>query len=531
MQSATFQTKVPEALHPFLDALAPELAQVERFLNTRLEQDKEFGQLEKEFQITYRLDSQSVRNVHDNLKGKRESRKQCLDREISELEDRITELKKSIKKYIRSLKTAKKKAKIGEKQAEKQASNLRFLLHQKKRKLYRLESKLVKKQQIKSAYRSPIIFGGKELFKAQFNLEANGYLSHDQWLNDWRNHRNYNILMVGSKRFEGGNQLCRLDTSGRIKITVPPCLQSQFGTHVEAEGVKFRYGWEYIKAALQPKRYESTSNKTGKISTRIGTEEPVTHRFIKRDQVWYLHTTVNLPAVPYQSYRRNGMLAVDLNPTSIDWAYCDIEGNLKASGTLRINIQDKSTEQTQDALGKACAELVRLAESFGCPITIEKLDFSKKKAKLGDESPRYARMLSNFAYSKFYQVLASRCAKFGVELIRVNPAYSSLQGLTKYMAMYGMTSGTAAALVLARRALRLSERLPRALHNALKKPVDSFRHVWGAWSLVVRVLDTCGSRNRHLFYTQKDREANSLLEVNPIGLRGDGEGSATSKTG
>ncbi len=86
--------------------------------------------------------------------------------------------------------------------------------------------------------------------------------------------------------------------------------------------------------------------------------------------------------------------------------------------------------------------LVRLAESFGVPICIEKLDFAKKKASLGEKSSRYARMLSNFAYSTFAKMLLARCQKFGIELIKVESAFSSVQGLTKFMAIahYGNLS-------------------------------------------------------------------------------------------
>lgn len=282
-----------------------------------------------------------------------------------------------------------------------------------------------------------------------------------------------------------------------------------------ASGINFRYGQDYVSAALQPKRYESVSKKTGQSSYRMGTVAPLTHHFIKRDGHWYLHTTVEIPEIPHQSSHKNGVLGIDLNPNSVDWAVCDAEGNLKAHGTLRLNIQDRSTSATKDAIGKLCAELVRLAESFECPIAIEKLDFSKKKAQLGDASPKYARMLSNFAYSTFAEMLHSRCYKYGIELITRNPAYSSIQGLTKFMAMYGLNSGTTAALVLARRALKKSERLPRALHVTLKKPVDSFRHVWGAWSMVARVLDSCGGKARHRFYTQRGG-ANSLLSRHEV---------------
>jgi IS605 OrfB family transposase len=222
------------------------------------------------------------------------------------------------------------------------------------------------------------------------------------------------------------------------------------------------------------------------------------------------------------------MLGVDFNPTGIDWAYCDNQGNLKASGSLRVNIQDRSTNQTKDALGKACAELVRLGESFSCPIVIEKLDFAQKKAALKEHSQKYARMLSSFAYSTFTTLLEARAFKHGIQLFKVNPAYSSLQGLSKFMSMYGLNSGTAAALVLGRRALRFSERLPRAYYNALKKPVDNFRHVWSAWSVVAKLNK---GRLRHSFFTPKKGKLTALSR-SPHSLFGEvGKEKSTSILG
>lgn len=531
MPFLTFQTLVPKTLDSFLDTLTSYLAQVERALNARLNKGETFEQVEKKFQISYRLDSQSLRNVRDNLKGKRESRKECLELEISETEDRVEGLTKSITRLNRQLKTAlrkahsnRQKAKDVDKEAQCKVSKLRFSLHQKNRKLHRLHCQLTLLQQLRESGHLPMTFGGSKLFKAQFNLEANGYSSHEEWLKDWRNHRNYNILMVGSKRFEGGNQLCRLDESGRLRITVPPALQNTFGSHVEADGIKFRYGWEYIKAALQPKRYESVSQKTGKTSGRTGTQEPLTHRFVKQNDVWYLHTTVQLPDIPYQSHRKNGMIGVDFNQSVIGWAYCDRQGNLKASGQIRIDIQDKSVHQTKQILGDAVKELVILADTFQCPITVEDLDFAKKKASMKEQGRKYARMLSNFAYSKFYQLLDARCYKTGIELIKKNAAYSSLIGLTKFLSMYGLSSDTAAALVLARRGLNLSERLPLTL-TALVAPVDATKHVWSLWASSARKLK---GASRHSFFQPKARVRHSLPEVTPLQDRSKPKGASGS---
>lgn len=528
----TAQTKIPkdaEKIVAFLDVYAQEFGVLERLLFSAIKTSVDIASFEKVLQVERRLSSQDVRNALTRAEALHNSQKELVGDYIKDCKNAISSIKTSIKKY-------EKKIKLLNKQGKKDPNKLKGIpsleraIHQKRRKLARKKARLQHWERIQESGCFSVCFGSKKLFKAQHNLEENGYKSHQEWLEDWRSARSNHVFYEGSKRFNNGNLLCRLTVDGDLTITVPPCLQGSFGTHVSCSGVLFRYGQEYINHALTPKRYENVNQKTGKTSSRVGTVAPLTHHFIKKDGQWYIHTTVELPEVPYQSHKRNGVLAVDLNPTSADWAVCDSEGNLIAFGTLRLNIQDKSKDATKDTLGKLCAELVRLAESFGVPICIEKLDFAKKKAYAGERSPKYARMLSSFAYSSFARMLEARCHKFGIQLIKVNPAYSSVQGLTKYMAMYGLNSGSAAALVLARRALKKFERLPRALHVTLKQPVDSFRHIWSAWSAVARVLDTGGRRKRHLFYTQR-RGANSELTVTLVSLRAGKQGSATSSSG
>jgi hypothetical protein len=91
-------------------------------------------------------------------------------------------------------------------------------------------------------------------------------------------------------------------------------------------------------------------------------------------------------------------------------------------------------------------------------------------------------------------------------VIKVNPAYSSLIGLTKFMSLYGLSSDTAAGLVIARRACRLSERIPPKYARLVQ--VDSHRHVWSWWNALSRKLKGI---SRHNFFNSG---ANSPLEVN-----------------
>ncbi|QBS38734.1 hypothetical protein E1B22_12530 (plasmid) [Thermaerobacter sp. FW80] len=82
-----------------------------------------------------------------------------------------------------------------------------------------------------------------------------------------------------------------------------------------------------------------------------------------------------------------------------------------------------------------------------------------EKTRLREDDKRYARKLSAFAYGKFYALLMARAAREGVEVLRVNPAFTSVIGKVKFMARYGLSPHAAAAVAIARRGLGFGERL------------------------------------------------------------------------
>jgi hypothetical protein len=71
-----------------------------------------------------------------------------------------------------------------------------------------------------------------------------------------------------------------------------------------------------------------------------------------------------------------------------------------------------------------------------------------------------------------------------VELIKVTPAFTSVIGMIKFMSKYGLNSGTSAAMAIARRAMNLSEKIPKCLAT----PEDEARHVWSVWNRIARFL-------------------------------------------
>ena len=102
-------------------------------------------------------------------------------------------------------------------------------------------------------------------------------------------------------------------------------------------------------------------------------------------------------------------------------------------------------------------------------------------------------MLSSFSHGKVKASFLSRGYRDGVEVHQVNPAFSSMIGRVKFMERYGPSVHQAAAVVLARRLLGCSERIPRrwvapvgnGVHVAFTVPVRKrAKHVWTYWGAI-----------------------------------------------
>jgi IS605 OrfB family transposase len=121
------------------------------------------------------------------------------------------------------------------------------------------------------------------------------------------------------------------------------------------------------------------------------------------------------------------------------------------------------------------------------PLVVENLSFEAKKAQLEGWGAKMGRMLSSLSYSKILAVVQARAHDAGLVVSKINPAYTSVIGRWKFAERYGLSGHQAAALVIARRALRLTERPNRRDHNASALPVrNRAKHVWSFWARAAR---------------------------------------------
>ena len=376
-------------------------------------------------------------------------------------------------------------------------------VHHKRRRLANLRFRLAGLEADVAAGRVRLCFGSKRLWRKQHDLEVNGYGSHEEWLSDWRDSRSDEFFVLGSRDETAGCQLCVANVADdgalTLRLRMPDSLAERHGKYLLIENVRFAYGHDQVLAALQSNSeyvgYQRQHGEKEARSTELG--QAISYRFKRDGRGWRVFVSTNMMGVPVVTDRRRGAIGVDLNADHLAVAETDASGNCLNAWRVPLVTYGKSTHQAEALIGDAVASVVAYAKDVGKPIVIERLDFRQKKSVLEGTSRRYSRMLSSFSYGKVKAYFLSRGYREGVEVRQVNPAYSSVIGRVKFMERYGLSVHQAAALVLARRLLGCSERIPRrrvapvgnGVHVAFRVPARKrVKHVWAYWGAISRQL-------------------------------------------
>ena len=102
-----------------------------------------------------------------------------------------------------------------------------------------------------------LCFGSRKRFRAQFDLDANGYDSLDQWREDWQRARSSQFVVIGSKDETGGCQGCVATYLGEerfaLRLRLPHAL-SQEGQNYQSIEITLAYGTDALLGALTLER-------------------------------------------------------------------------------------------------------------------------------------------------------------------------------------------------------------------------------------------------------------------------------------
>ncbi|WP_245527883.1 Atg14 domain-containing protein [Ammonifex degensii] len=377
---ATYQARIDDkGCYPFLEACGEYFGRLERKLyvdyhikGLRVKELKR--KYIAEHGITARQFNSLLKDLTARLASVRESlvfREQDLLGRIRRLERFIEEKERERERLKKSLSRLTPRSEEWQKKVDR-LKKIKSVLHQKKRRLRNLRHELEAVRRDLESGRYPICFGSRKLFKAQHNLEANGFRDHAEWLRAWREARSGNFLVLGSKDEACGNQTCTYTEDNTLRIRVPERLRARFGHWVLIKSVRFPYGQEHLDRVKRP-----VCVVKGRKVYRT-----VTYRFVRRNGVWYLFATVERDDPAPSTSRWNGAVGVDLNDGFLQVGEVDRFGNPVNEFKVPVAMRDRRRGQVTAALGEAVKKVVLYAKEKGKPVAIEDLDFTAKKRGL-----------------------------------------------------------------------------------------------------------------------------------------------------
>ena len=491
-QTFTYQTrlKIDQEQEPALTAYAALYGTVERKLFAALEAGENASKLKSDFLRRYGITARQYNAISITLKGKIASIKE-------QRVGLVKELKARIKKAIKVISKAKNPNKI----------------HQKKRRLDRLNNQLASMETKKKAGAVNICFGGKKLFRKQFHLEENGYDSHKEWKQDWANARSNQFYVIGSGDETGGCQGCvaTLQPDGAItlRIRLPNALVLN-GKYLVIPDIRFSYGQEVIEAAVL-------------------TGQAISYRFMRDEKGWRVFVSTTYQAPELISNLNRGAIGVDINVDHLAVAETDRFGNLINATKYDCVTYGKTSNQVKSIISDKVNLIKNSAATMGKPVVIENLDLEKHKAEMENKNPKACRQISSFAYMTVQNLLRAACLRAGIEVLQVNPAYTSTIGAVNYAQKYGISVHQGAALAIARRSLGFSERpsvqtavtpVYNGGHVTFPLPArNRGKHVWSFWAEVHRKLKAAHAAHGRSGSPEPLRHSPALSSYCPLPVR------------
>lgn len=513
----TFHTEIKDgSCHDSLAEIARYHSSIERKLYAaiaagKLAQKSRSDVNQPSFKVAFSekhdLTSRQYNSMLLEVKGKIDGVRECLTDLVETLKSQVKTLKSAIYDLNRMVenKCDAKGRLIGKVKLEVKSHNL----HEKKRKLLRLQDKILEAEARIKGPAPGLAFGTKALFHAQFKPGV----KHEDWLDQWKSARSSQFILIGTAEEVAGCASCqaKLEDDGSISLKLRPfnaMLKARAGVSgkdvdvmgrrktitAKAEdfiiisGLRFSHGGSYIRDVLI--RNQSV-DKTQRVA--------LTWRVVRSvNNEWHVHLSFNVPeTVAFDA--TSGVAGVDFNEDHIAVSIVDKSGNFIDCRRFGLHLYGVKTLQAKDKIRCVARDVVAWAKELNVPIVAEALDFAQKKRSMASMSAKRSRKLSSLHFSDWGKALRSRCLRDGVALKHVNPAYTSLIGRVKFATRLGLSIHHSAAMAIARRGMDLSERLPssasripvgKGVHVTLSPAVSmGHRHVWMSWARQAKAVN------------------------------------------
>jgi len=166
----------------------------------------------------------------------------------------------------------------------------------------------------------------------------------------------------------------------------------------------------------------------------------------------------------------NGVIGIDINayPFHLALVHTAKDGNLEKYERISLDkLLEGNSDKREYLSWQTAHQVLEIAKRERKALVVENLE-KLPKGKRGDGLPKLRQKLQKWVYKAFLQKIEIVAKRNGIQIIKVNPAYTSIIGKLKYAPLYNIDKDTAGAYVIARRGLGFKERLPKNYRKILK---------------------------------------------------------------
>jgi len=294
-----------------------------------------------------------------------------------------------------------------------------------------------------------VVFGGKALFEKLCKNRNKKSKERQQLKRKWKEQRQGTLISIGSKA-DKGNRLMRFENvNGELHLRITTGNREFIYAKVLRKPSNEKDKWNTFLTMLQT-------------SWQSKVYFPYTVELKLRNGEIYGNVSFDYPEPEIWLTKEYGVIAIDTNASPLHLALAEVspDGNLLSYQTISLHEFMSYSKNRRDYEEWLLAyRIVEIAKEKGKAIAIENL----KKVNKGFRGNGKAKLRKRLHYWNFKGLLSKieRTAKLnGVEVIKVNPAFTSVIGTLKYAPQLGIDKDIAGAYVIGRRALGFKEEVP-----------------------------------------------------------------------
>jgi IS605 OrfB family transposase len=294
-----------------------------------------------------------------------------------------------------------------------------------------------------------IIFGSRKLFEQLKKNHLAGKRIR-KLKAKWKESRQGNLYSRGDKSKQGNLNLRLEWINNELYLRINTGDRQYIYAKVIRDVKREKDKWIEFMFMLE------NANQTGEwfpYSVRLKTKNGNVYAFISIEE----------KHPPIKIRKDNGIIGIDVNayPFHLALSFASKDGNLEKYERIDLNeLLEVNSEKRQYLEWQIAHEIIKIAKEENKAISIENLE-KIPKGKRGDGFAKLRIRLQKWSYKRLLNKIEILAKRNGIELIKVNPAYTSVIGKLKYSPQYNIDKDIAGAYVIARRGLGFKEKLPK----------------------------------------------------------------------